>query len=106
MDETARHFLGAGLHQRNVPRWCRWRSRMLLGVGLRLLFLPTLTASYDGVPFGKTDLASAWLKGPGASPRPSGLLIFEFFQSSTPLWQEIMVVVVRERVDSPGRATW
>jgi DHA2 family multidrug resistance protein len=39
--------------------WFFARSRMLLGVGLPLLFLPTLTASYDGVPFGKTDQASA-----------------------------------------------
>ncbi len=32
---------------------------MLLGVGLPLIFLPIMTASYDGVPQGKTDQASA-----------------------------------------------
>ena len=41
--------------------WFFARSRMLLGVGLPLLFLPTMTASYDGVPPGKTDQASALL---------------------------------------------
>jgi hypothetical protein len=41
--------------------WFFARSRMLLGVGLPLLFLPTLTASYDGVTSGKTDQASALL---------------------------------------------
>jgi DHA2 family multidrug resistance protein len=36
-------------------------SRMLLGVGLPLLFLPIMTASYDGIPPGKSDQASAML---------------------------------------------
>jgi MFS transporter, DHA2 family, multidrug resistance protein len=35
------------------------RSRMLLGVGLPLIFLPIIAASYDGVPSAKTDQASA-----------------------------------------------
>jgi DHA2 family multidrug resistance protein len=39
--------------------WFFARSRMLLGVGLPLVFLPILTASYNGVPPGKTDQASA-----------------------------------------------
>jgi DHA2 family multidrug resistance protein len=34
-------------------------SRMLLGVGLPLIFLPVLTASFDGIPRNKTDMASA-----------------------------------------------
>ena len=32
---------------------------MLLGVGLPLIFLPIMAASYDGIPAGKTDQASA-----------------------------------------------
>jgi MFS transporter, DHA2 family, multidrug resistance protein len=34
-------------------------SRMLLGIGLPLVFLPILTASFDGIPSNKTDMASA-----------------------------------------------
>jgi DHA2 family multidrug resistance protein len=34
-------------------------SRIYLGIGLPLVFLPIIAASYDGVPRGKTDLASA-----------------------------------------------
>ena len=34
-------------------------SRMYIGVGLPLIFIPVLTASYDGVPPDKTDQASA-----------------------------------------------
>ena len=39
--------------------WFFARSRMLLGVGLPLIFIPIMTASYDGIPLGKTDMASA-----------------------------------------------
>jgi MFS transporter, DHA2 family, multidrug resistance protein len=39
--------------------WFFARSRMLLSVGLPLVFLPIITASYNGVPPGKTDQASA-----------------------------------------------
>jgi MFS transporter, DHA2 family, multidrug resistance protein len=39
--------------------WFFARSRMLLGVGLPLIFLPVITASYDGIPSDKTDQASA-----------------------------------------------
>ena len=39
--------------------WFLARSRMLLGVGLPLVFLPIIAASYDGIPPGKTDQASA-----------------------------------------------
>jgi MFS transporter, DHA2 family, multidrug resistance protein len=35
------------------------RSRLLLGVGLPLIFVPIMAASYDGVPPSKTDIASA-----------------------------------------------
>jgi MFS transporter, DHA2 family, multidrug resistance protein len=41
--------------------WFFASSRMLLGVGLPLIFLPIMTASYDGIPPGKTDQASALL---------------------------------------------
>jgi DHA2 family multidrug resistance protein len=34
-------------------------SRMLLGIGLPLIFLPIIAASYDGIPPHKTDQASA-----------------------------------------------
>jgi DHA2 family multidrug resistance protein len=34
-------------------------SRVILGVGLPLIFIPIMTASYDGIPPGKTDQASA-----------------------------------------------
>ncbi len=43
----------------NVGFWFFARSRMLLGVGLPLIFLPIIAASYSGVPPGKTDQASA-----------------------------------------------
>jgi DHA2 family multidrug resistance protein len=39
--------------------WYMAQSRMLLGVGLPLIFIPIMTASYDGVPQSKTDQASA-----------------------------------------------
>src|ERR1700694_1325773 len=39
--------------------WYMARSRMLLGVGLPLIFVPIMTASYDGVAQSKTDQASA-----------------------------------------------
>jgi DHA2 family multidrug resistance protein len=45
----------------DVGFWFFARSRMLLGLGLPLLFLPIITASYEGVPAGKTDQASALL---------------------------------------------
>ncbi len=41
--------------------WFFARSRMLLGVGLPLIFIPIMTASYDGIPPDKTDQASALL---------------------------------------------
>jgi MFS transporter, DHA2 family, multidrug resistance protein len=39
--------------------WFFARSRMLLGVGLPLIFLPILAAAYDGVPPNRVDMASA-----------------------------------------------
>src|SRR5499427_2812045 len=39
--------------------WYMARSRMLLGVGLPLIFIPIMAASYDGIPPEKTDQASA-----------------------------------------------
>jgi MFS transporter, DHA2 family, multidrug resistance protein len=39
--------------------WFFAQSRMLLGVGLPLIFLAITTASYDGIPPDKTDQASA-----------------------------------------------
>jgi DHA2 family multidrug resistance protein len=39
--------------------WFMARSRMLLGVGLPLIFVSITTASYNGVPSDKTDQASA-----------------------------------------------
>ena len=39
--------------------WFMARSRMLLGVGLPLIFIPIMTASYEGIPHSKTDQASA-----------------------------------------------
>src|SRR5258708_19058935 len=39
--------------------WFMARSRMLLGVGLPLIFVPIMAASYDGIEPSKTDPASA-----------------------------------------------
>jgi MFS transporter, DHA2 family, multidrug resistance protein len=41
--------------------WFFAKSRILLGVGLPFIFLPIMGASYDGLPPGKTDEASALL---------------------------------------------
>jgi MFS transporter, DHA2 family, multidrug resistance protein len=39
--------------------WFMARSRMLLGIGLPLIFVPIMAASYDGISPDKTDQASA-----------------------------------------------
>jgi DHA2 family multidrug resistance protein len=39
--------------------WFFATSRMYLGIGLPLVFIPILTASFDGIAHDKTDLASA-----------------------------------------------
>jgi MFS transporter, DHA2 family, multidrug resistance protein len=41
--------------------WFFADSRMLLGIGLPLIFIPITTASYDGISSDKTDQASALL---------------------------------------------
>ena len=41
--------------------WFFAHSRMLLGVGLPLVFLPIIAASYYGIPHSKTDQASAMM---------------------------------------------
>ena len=43
----------------DIGFWFFARSRMLLGVGLPLVFIPIITVSYDGIPSDKTDQASA-----------------------------------------------
>jgi DHA2 family multidrug resistance protein len=43
----------------DVGFWYLAESRMLLGVGLPLIFLSITAASYDGIPSGKIDQASA-----------------------------------------------
>jgi MFS transporter, DHA2 family, multidrug resistance protein len=45
----------------NLDFWFMARSRMLFGVGVPLIFIPIIAASYDGLPPGKTDQASAML---------------------------------------------
>jgi DHA2 family multidrug resistance protein len=42
-----------------VGFWFFANSRMTLGAGMPFLFLPIITASYDGIPQNKTDMASA-----------------------------------------------
>jgi DHA2 family multidrug resistance protein len=39
--------------------WFFATSRIYIGIGLPLVFLPIIAASYDGIPPGKTDMASA-----------------------------------------------
>ena len=39
--------------------WFLARTRMALGVGLPLIFIPIITASYDGIPANRVDMASA-----------------------------------------------
>ncbi|HYZ41898.1 MAG TPA: DHA2 family efflux MFS transporter permease subunit [Stellaceae bacterium] len=41
--------------------WFFARTRMVLGVGLPLIFIPIMAASYDGVPPERTDQASAMM---------------------------------------------
>jgi DHA2 family multidrug resistance protein len=43
----------------DVGFWFLARSRMLMGVGLPMIFLPILTASVDGIPSERTNQASA-----------------------------------------------
>jgi len=39
--------------------WFFARTRMVLGLGLPLIFIPIITASYDGIPPNRVDMASA-----------------------------------------------
>ena len=39
--------------------WFFAQTRMVLGVGLPLIFIPIITASYDGIPANRVDMASA-----------------------------------------------
>ena len=43
----------------DVGFWFLARTRMFLGVGLPLIFIPIIAASYDGVPPNRVDMASA-----------------------------------------------
>ena len=43
----------------DVDYWYFAWSRIYLGIGLPLIFIPITTASYDGIPPSKTDQASA-----------------------------------------------
>ncbi|MGA7198401.1 MAG: DHA2 family efflux MFS transporter permease subunit [Roseiarcus sp.] len=43
----------------NLNFWFFARSRMYLGVGLPLIFIPIIAASYDGIPPNRIDMASA-----------------------------------------------
>ncbi|MGO9741592.1 MAG: DHA2 family efflux MFS transporter permease subunit [Roseiarcus sp.] len=45
----------------DVDFWFFARARMLIGVGLPLIFIPITAASYDGLPKNRTDMASALL---------------------------------------------
>jgi DHA2 family multidrug resistance protein len=45
----------------DVDFWFFAKSRILLGIGLPLIFVPILAASYDGISKEKTDQASALL---------------------------------------------
>ena len=39
--------------------WFFARTRMVLGIGLPLIFIPIIAASYDGIPANRVDMASA-----------------------------------------------
>jgi MFS transporter, DHA2 family, multidrug resistance protein len=43
----------------DVDFWFLARTRMALGVGLPLIFIPIIAASYDGIPPNRVDMASA-----------------------------------------------
>jgi DHA2 family multidrug resistance protein len=43
----------------NLGFWYMARLRMLFGIGLPMIFVPIMTASFDGIPPSKTDQASA-----------------------------------------------
>jgi DHA2 family multidrug resistance protein len=43
----------------DVNFWFLAQTRMALGVGLPLVFIPIIAASYDGIPANRVDMASA-----------------------------------------------
>jgi DHA2 family multidrug resistance protein len=45
----------------DVDFWFFAKTRMLIGVALPLIFIPITSASYDGLPKSRTDMASALL---------------------------------------------
>jgi DHA2 family multidrug resistance protein len=56
--------------------WFFARSRMLLSAGLPLVFLPIIAASYDGIPPGKTDQASAMINAARNTGGSMGISLF------------------------------
>lgn len=56
--------------------WFFARSRMLLGVGLPLIFLPIMAASYNGIPPSKTDQASALMNAARNAGGSIGISLF------------------------------
>ena len=56
--------------------WYMARSRMLLGVGLPLIFVPIMAASYDGIPHAKTDQASALINAARNTGSSIGVRVF------------------------------
>ncbi|HZB92753.1 MAG TPA: DHA2 family efflux MFS transporter permease subunit [Stellaceae bacterium] len=56
--------------------WFLARSRMLLGLGLPLIFVPIMTASFDGIPPQKTDQASAMINAARNTGGSIGISIF------------------------------
>ena len=56
--------------------WFFARSRMLLGVGLPLIFVPIMAASYDGIPPQKTDQASAMINAARNTGGSIGISLF------------------------------
>ena len=62
--------------------WFFARSRMVLGIGLPLVFIPMTTASYEGVPPSKTDQASALINAARNTGGSIGVSL-----ASNVLWQ-------------------
>jgi MFS transporter, DHA2 family, multidrug resistance protein len=56
--------------------WFFARSRMLLGLGLPLIFVPIMAASYDGIPRQKTDQASAMINAARNTGGSIGISLF------------------------------
>jgi hypothetical protein len=61
--------------------WFFARSRLLLGVGLPLIFLPIMAASDDGIPRTKTDDASALMN---AARNTGGSIGISIVSNQTP----------------------